>query len=144
MPPPNDEVLKIQSEVFEDEIGKELSAEATRFADGTNQERGEPLDPSKKIMAFIIENSPIFRLFTENLTPPVREIWDRYAQGETGALQELEGHYDSFRAELESFIARLDPDAFSELANAIDAGDVDQASHIIEMNARMRSTEEFA
>ena len=122
MPPPNDEVLTVQNEVFEDEIAKE-------HAEG-------------KELSFVILNSPIFRLFTEELSPEVRDIWNRYAAGDKSALALLEQYYDAYKNDLTEFIARLDPDASNALSEAIEQGDIDGASAIIETNAHLRKNSE--
>lgn len=143
MPPLNDEVLKVQGEVFQDEIAKELEKDSDAFvSDSVSAEHTFSADETQKMFAFIVENAPIFRLFTENLTPEVRAIWDRYAKGDRAALSELESYYDLFRKELEDFIFRTDPDAMTALAQAIEEGNVELATTILEANAHLRKQEE--
>ena len=48
------------------------------------------------------------------------------------AFEELERHYGQFRDELNNLIKHVDPEASTALTLAIEEGNIDEASHIIE------------
>ena len=60
----------------------------------------------------------------------------------TDAFEELEQHYGQFRDELNNFMERVDPEASTALTLAIEVGNIDEASRIIETHGAMKTRRE--
>jgi len=87
------------------------------------------------VMAFIIENAPLFRFFAEHLPDHLRAAWEN-AQENDESRKLLETHYGAFQAEIHNYIetvlTQLDPETYTALTHAVDEQNVDQVSVILE------------
>lgn len=100
---------------------------------------------SQDLMAFILGNAPLFRFFAEHLPDELASDWAN-ADHDPAARHRLEAAYDDFHARIspfiEEYVAQLDPDAMTELTEAIDDGRIDFVSNLIEnwvnLNAKQK------
>lgn len=87
------------------------------------------------VMAFIIENAPLFRFFAEHLPDDLRTAWEG-AQNNDESRKLLETHYGAFQDQIHNYIetvlTHVDPDTYSALTLAVEEQDVDQVSAILE------------
>ena len=120
-----DQTLEIQASVFNDEVEKE------------QHEHG-----AVNIVAFIVENAPLFRYFAEHLPDTLRESWEK-ALEDKQSMKAIETEYETFRRNVEEVLSNMDPETMTELVDAAERGDVDEASRIIEtyLHTRERTAE---
>lgn len=86
------------------------------------------------IFSFIINNGALFRYFAEHLPSNLYKVWDEASSDVENkkAVEELGNHYEEFRREIFSAFESLDPESVTAFTDAIEKGDVDGASKILE------------
>lgn len=116
-----DSLFPVQNSIFENLIKKEKS----------------------QVLMFVLRNAPIFRNFADNLDPALWETWKQAANDDNiEARAVLEEMYAKYRDEVESSLSQLDPDAFTALMEAVENGDVDTASKILEAHLEKKRSGE--
>ena len=113
--------LHVQGKVLEHMLGDESA----------------PTDP----LRFIIAHAPRFRYFSQHLPEDMGLIWD-HADDDTpagdAARTEIERRYTQFSNEIFSLLETLDPEAMTELTDAVEKADIDKASRILESHMEVR------
>lgn len=86
------------------------------------------------IFAFIINNGALFRYFAERLPKNLYKVWDEASSEVVNkrAVEELGDHYEVFRREILSAFESIDPESVTAFTEAVEKGDVDGASKILE------------
>lgn len=99
---------------------------------------GEMLDGAhaspRKELEFIISNAPLFRYFGEHLPGELGRMWLAVPESDV-ARAYITKHYERFAREIFRLIETMDPDAQTALTEAVEAGDGDKVSRILETNA---------
>lgn len=112
----------------------ELGADENQFfLEIQNQVFADDVEQHKEtsVISFITENAPLFRYFSTHLPKDLEHSW-KDALRDPRALKEVESRYEQFRSDIENTLSDMDPETMTELMNATDRGDVDEASRILE------------
>jgi hypothetical protein len=87
------------------------------------------------VMAFIIENAPLFRFFAEHLPDDLRAAWENI-QSTDESRKLLETHYGAFHDQIHDYIetvlTQVDPETYTALTLAVEEQNIDQVSSILE------------
>ncbi len=122
----NQEFMNVQNLVFENQIMKEGIT-------------------SDQLVEFILSNAPFFRFFAEHLPDYLRKVWIN-AQNDAASQAQLVEAYDEFYVHIGTFvktyISELDPEAMTELSNAVDNGNTTIVSNLIEQWVAMQKRTE--
>jgi hypothetical protein len=113
---PEVKTLEVQNEVFIHEMAKE------------EQEKGTPINP----LSFIAENAPLFRYLANHLPLELRETWEKAALHDKEAILVIEEEFEKFRSEVERTLEEASHETMLKLTDAINRGDVTEASNIFE------------
>lgn len=87
------------------------------------------------VIAYIIENAPLFRFFAEHLPDHLRTAWEG-VDNDNDSRKLLETHYGAFQDQIHNYIEtvlrQLDPETYTALTIAVDEQNIDQVSVILE------------
>jgi hypothetical protein len=98
--------------------------------------------PAEKVLAVVLENATLLRLFANHFPDELRNEWEKALVDGT-SLALVESRYEEFHDLILDSLGYMDPEAETALTDAIDQGNVDTVTNIIETHfSRISRVEE--